>query len=92
MGARANLPDTQPLLNPDPDARLDHLPEDVEEELAAVLPETQGSRFGRFLSGAVWHFVAVLLLAVAAHAGVRPQDVERAQAALSGHHWEREVP
>lgn len=49
-----------------PDARPDDLPEDVEEELAAVLPETQGSRFGRFLSSAVWHFVAVLLLGAAA--------------------------
>ena len=54
------------MLHPDNDPRPDHLPEDVEEELAAVLPETQGSRFGRFLGGAVWHLVAVLLLAAAA--------------------------
>jgi glycosyltransferase 2 family protein len=54
------------LLTLDPDARRDHPLEDVEEELAAALPETQGSRFGGFLSGAVWHFVAVLLLGVAA--------------------------
>lgn len=54
------------MLTVDPDTRPDPLPEDVEEELAAVLPETQGSRFGRFLSGAVWHFVAVLLLCLAA--------------------------
>jgi hypothetical protein len=32
-----------------------------------------------------------LLLAVAEHAGVKPQAVERAHAALSGS-WEREVP
>ena len=54
------------VLAHEPDARPDHLPEDVEEELAAVLPETQGSRFGRFLRGAIWHFVAVLLLGAAA--------------------------
>ena len=47
-----------------------------------------------FLAGVLDHVAAdePLLLAVAEHAGVRPQDVERAQAALSGHHWEREVP
>ncbi|MBL8773427.1 MAG: UPF0104 family protein [Phenylobacterium sp.] len=54
------------MLAQDPDARPGSLPEDVEEELAAVLPETQGSRFGRFLGGAIWHFVAVILLAAAA--------------------------
>lgn len=53
------------MLNADTDPRKAHVPEDVEEELAAVLPETQGSRFGGFLGNAVWHFVAVLLLAAA---------------------------
>ena len=46
-----------------------------------------------FLAG-VLDFVAAdepLLLAVAEHAGVTPQTVERAHAALSGQ-WEREVP
>jgi uncharacterized membrane protein YbhN (UPF0104 family) len=67
MGARPIPAETsEAVLSLDPDPRPDHPPEDVEEELAAVLPETQGSRFGRFLSGAVWHFVAVLLLAGAA--------------------------
>ena len=33
-----------------------------------------------------------LLLAVAEHAGVSPQRVERARAALNGEPWEREVP
>ena len=47
-----------------------------------------------FLAGVLDHVAGdeALLLAVAAHAGVRPQDVERAQAALSGERWEREVP
>ena len=87
MGARANRPDPRPLLNPNPDTQLDHVPEDVEEELAAVLPETQGWRFGRFLSGAVWHFVAVLLLAAAAFIlwrefhDLRPEDLAAAIAA-----------
>jgi len=66
MGAPTIPAEARPLLHPDNDPRLDHVPEDVEEELAAALPETQGSRFGRFLGGAVWHLVAVLLLAAAA--------------------------
>jgi Protein of unknown function (DUF3572) len=47
-----------------------------------------------FLAGVLDHVAAdeSLLLAVAEHAGVRPQDVERAQEALRGHRWEREVP
>jgi uncharacterized membrane protein YbhN (UPF0104 family) len=75
------------LLTPDPTARPDPLPEDVEEELAAVLPETQGSRFGRFLRSAVWHFVAVLLLGAAAFIlwrefhDLSPQDLAAAIAA-----------
>jgi hypothetical protein len=47
-----------------------------------------------FLAGVLDHVSGdeALLLAVAEHAGVRPQDVERAQMTLSGGHWEREVP
>jgi len=47
-----------------------------------------------FLAGVLDHVAGdeALLLAVAEHAGVKPQDVERAQAALSGQRWEREVP
>jgi hypothetical protein len=47
-----------------------------------------------FLSGVLDHVVAdePLLLAVAEHAGVTPQDVEHAQAVLSGRPWQREVP
>lgn len=66
MGALTIPAEAGPLRHHDNDPRLDHVPEDVEEELAAALPETQGRQFGRFLRGAVWHFVAVLLLAAAA--------------------------
>jgi uncharacterized protein DUF3572 len=47
-----------------------------------------------FLAGVLEHVGSdeALLLAVAEHAGVRPQDVERAQVALGGQRWEREVP
>jgi hypothetical protein len=47
-----------------------------------------------FLAGVLDHVGSdeTLVLAVAEHAGVRPQDLERAQAALSGHRWEREIP
>jgi hypothetical protein len=47
-----------------------------------------------FLAGVLDHVGGdeALLLAVAEHAGVRPQDIERAQAALNGQRWEREVP
>jgi len=47
-----------------------------------------------FLSGVLDHVVAdePLLLAVAEHAGVTPQDVEHAQAVLGGRPWQREVP
>jgi hypothetical protein len=47
-----------------------------------------------FLAGVLDHVVAdePLLLAVAEHAGITPQDVEHAQAVLSGRPWQREVP
>jgi hypothetical protein len=47
-----------------------------------------------FLAGVLDHVAGdeALLLAVAEHAGVRPQDVERAHAALGGRRWEREMP
>src|SRR5262245_11045773 len=47
-----------------------------------------------FLAGVLDHVVAdePLLVAVADHAGVTPQTIEDAQALLSGHAWEREVP
>ena len=33
-----------------------------------------------------------LLRAVAAHAGVAPEELDRARQALSGHDWQRGVP
>jgi len=55
------------VLTLDPDARPDPLVEDVEEELAAALPETQGSRFFPMLQGLAWHLVAFILLGAAAY-------------------------
>ena len=51
----------------DPDTRPDPLLEDVEEELAAALPETQGSRFFPMLQRLAWHLVAFILLGAAAY-------------------------
>ena len=47
-----------------------------------------------FLAGVLDHVAAdePLLRAVAHHAGVAPQDIEHAQAVLSGRPWQREVP
>lgn len=49
----------------DPHARPEHL-EEVEEELAAALPETQGSRFFPMLRRLAWHLLAFVLLGAAA--------------------------
>jgi glycosyltransferase 2 family protein len=54
------------VLTLDPDARPDPAPEDVEEELAAALPQTQGSRFGPMMRGLAWHLLAFVLLGAAA--------------------------
>ena len=47
-----------------------------------------------FLAGVLDHVCGdePLLLAVAEHAGVTPQEIEHAQAVLSGRPWQREVP
>jgi Protein of unknown function (DUF3572) len=47
-----------------------------------------------FLAGVLDHVAGdePLLLAVAEQAGVTPQDIEHAQAVLSGRPWQREVP
>jgi hypothetical protein len=47
-----------------------------------------------FLAGLLDHVCGneALLIAVAGHAGVTPQEVEHAQAVLSGRPWQREVP
>ena len=46
-----------------------------------------------FLAGVLDHVCGdeALLLAVADHAGIAPQEVEHAQAVLSGRPWQREV-
>jgi hypothetical protein len=47
-----------------------------------------------FLAGVLDHVTGdePLLIAVAEYAGVAPQDIEHAQAVLSGRPWQREVP
>ena len=47
-----------------------------------------------FLAGVLDHVCADegLLMGIAGHVGVAPQDVEHAQAVLSGRPWQREVP
>jgi hypothetical protein len=47
-----------------------------------------------FLAGVLDHVCGDerLLIAVAEHAGVAPQDLEHAQAILSGRPWQREAP
>jgi hypothetical protein len=47
-----------------------------------------------FLVGVLDHVCAdeALLIAVAEHAGIPPQEVEHAQAVLGGRPWQREVP
>ena len=47
-----------------------------------------------FLAGVLDYVCAdeALLVAVAEHAGVAPQDVEHAQAVMSGRPWQREAP
>lgn len=54
------------MLTSDPDARPVHAPEDVEDELAAALPETQGSRFFPMIRRLAWHLLAFILLGAAA--------------------------
>lgn len=54
------MPNHHPAARPEP-------PEDVEEELAAVLPETQGARFFPMLRSLGWHLIAFILLGAAAY-------------------------
>jgi len=54
------------VLNHKPEARSLHVPEDVAEELAAALPETQGRRFFPMIRRLAYHLLAFVLLAVAA--------------------------
>src|SRR5689334_9290109 len=55
-----------PVLHRDPDLIAEVPVEDVEAELAAALPLTQGRRFFPLIGEAVWHLAAVLLFAGAA--------------------------
>jgi uncharacterized membrane protein YbhN (UPF0104 family) len=58
-----------PTSDPDPrpdDAPAGHAPEDVEAELAAALPDTQGPRFFPMIQRLAWHLVAFILLGAAA--------------------------
>jgi hypothetical protein len=47
-----------------------------------------------FLAGVLDHVISdePLLIAVAEYAGVRPQELERAQSVLGGQPWKGEVP
>ena len=64
--------------------------------LAGIGPETirAAASDPAFLAGVLDHVASdePLLLAVAEHAGVKPEAVMRARAALSGQGREREVP
>lgn len=53
--------------NPNTDRRPSRDPEDLEDELAAVLPDTQGPRFFPMLRSLGWHLVAFILLGAAAY-------------------------
>jgi uncharacterized membrane protein YbhN (UPF0104 family) len=55
------------VLNPETDLRPGEMSEDLEEELAAALPETQGSRFSPMIQRLAWNLVAFILLGGAAY-------------------------
>ncbi len=71
----------------DPPPAQEGLPDDVETELAAALPQTQGARFLPMLRGLALRMVAVLLLGAAAFVlwrtfrEIRPEDVLQAMGA-----------
>jgi glycosyltransferase 2 family protein len=55
------------VLNTEPEASSAEVLEDLEEELAAALPETQGSRFFPMIRGLAYHLAAFVLLGAAAY-------------------------
>lgn len=72
----------------DPDARPGEILEDVEEELAAALPETQGSRFFPMLRSLAWHLLAFVLLGAAAYILWREfHEISLAQVAAAVRAW-----
>src|ERR1700754_3476085 len=78
------------VLSLDPDDRTLRRPEDVEEELAAALPETQGRRFFPMLGGLAWHLAAFILLGAAAvilWRGFRTVSFEALVAAVAAWGW-----
>lgn len=90
MGDRP-IQDPSYVLPFEPDDRDAPPPEDVEEELAAALPATQGRRFFRLIRQLVWHLVAFLLLGAAAFILWREfRDLSLAEvtAAISAWGWE----
>lgn len=68
----------------DTDTRPTHAPDDVEDELTAALPETQGARFFPMLRGLAWRLLALGLLTAAgvmlwrAFHDLSPQEVAEA--------------
>ena len=77
----------------DPPPAQEGLPDDVETELAAALPQTQGARFLPMLRGLALRMVAVLLLGAAAFVlwrtfrEIRPEDVLQAMGAWGWRIW-----
>lgn len=72
----------------DPDPRPGEILEDVEEELAAALPETQGSRFFPMLRSLAWHLLAFVLLGAAAYILWREfHEISLAQVASAMRAW-----
>jgi uncharacterized membrane protein YbhN (UPF0104 family) len=55
------------VLKTDPALRMNDPPEELEEELAAALPETQGSRFAPLIRRWALHVIPFILLAAAAY-------------------------
>ncbi|PZQ63566.1 MAG: hypothetical protein DI570_08505 [Phenylobacterium zucineum] len=71
-----------------PDLNDEPPPEDVEEELAAALPATQGRRFFPLMRQLVWHLVAFVLLGAAAYILWREfHDISAAEVAAAIRAW-----
>ncbi|WP_411288812.1 lysylphosphatidylglycerol synthase domain-containing protein [Phenylobacterium sp.] len=76
------------MLTADPTERQPHHLEDLEEELAAALPETQGSRFIPLISRWALHVVPFILLSAAAWVLWREfHEINAAQVAAAMRAW-----